>query len=74
MIEELDIRERRIDEAAGQANSDSQMTSFNVIMPLKQLWNYQLWKPNCKICFLRLVSDKKSGRVHNIDISYLPIW
>ena len=33
MTEELVIREIRIDEAAGY--SDSQMTSFEIIMPLK---------------------------------------
>ena len=35
MTEELVILEIRIDEAAGQGDSDSQMTSFEVIMPLK---------------------------------------
>ena len=35
MTEELVIREIRIDEAAGQGDSDSRMTSFEVIMPLK---------------------------------------
>ena len=35
MTEELDIREIRIDEAAGRGDSDSRMTSFEVIMPLK---------------------------------------
>ena len=33
--EELAIRVIRIDEAAGRGDSDSQMTSFEVIMPLK---------------------------------------
>ena len=33
--EELVIREIRIDEAAGRGDSDSRMTSFEVIMPLK---------------------------------------
>ena len=31
----LIIRENRIDEAAGRGDSDSRMTSFEVIMPLK---------------------------------------
>ena len=35
MTEELVIREIRIDEAAGRGNSDSLMTSFDVIMPLE---------------------------------------
>ena len=35
MTEELVIREIRIDEATGQGDSDSRMTSFEVIMPLK---------------------------------------
>ena len=35
MTEELVIREIRIDEAAGRDKSDSRMTSFKVIMPLK---------------------------------------
>ena len=35
MTEELIIREIRIDEAAGRGDSDSRMTSFEVIMPLK---------------------------------------
>ena len=35
MTEELVICEIRIDEAAGQGDSDSRMTSFEVIMPLK---------------------------------------
>ena len=35
MTEELFIREIRIDEATGRGDSDSQMTSFDVIMPLK---------------------------------------
>ena len=36
MTEELFISEIRIhDEAAGRGDSDSQMTSFEVIMPLK---------------------------------------
>ena len=35
MTEELVIREIRIDEAAGRGDSDSGMTSFEVIMPLK---------------------------------------
>ena len=34
MTEELVIREIRIDEAAGRGDSDSRMTSFEVIMPL----------------------------------------
>ena len=33
--EELVIREITIDEATGQGDSDSQMTSFEGIMPLK---------------------------------------
>ena len=35
MTEERVIREIRIDEAAGQGDSDSRMTCFEVIMPLK---------------------------------------
>ena len=35
MTEEIVIREIRIDEAAGRGDSDSRMTSFDVIMPLK---------------------------------------
>ena len=35
MTEELVISEIRIDEAAGWGDSDSRMTSFEVIMPLK---------------------------------------
>ena len=35
MTEELVICEIRIDKTAGQGDSDSQMTSFKVIMPLK---------------------------------------
>ena len=35
MTEELVIREIRIDEAAGRVDSDSPMTSFEVIMPLQ---------------------------------------
>ena len=35
MTEELVIREMRIDEAAGRDDSDSRMTSLEVIMPLK---------------------------------------
>ena len=35
MTEELVIREIRIDEAGGRDDSDSRMTSFEVIMPLK---------------------------------------
>ena len=35
MTEELVILEIRIYEAAGRGDSDSQMTSFEVIMPLK---------------------------------------
>ena len=35
MTEELVMREIRIDEAAGRSDSDSRMTSFEVIMPLK---------------------------------------
>ena len=35
MTEELVIREIRIDEVAGRGDSDSRMTSFEVIMPLK---------------------------------------
>ena len=35
MTEELVIHEIRIDEAAGRGDSDSRMTSFEVIMPLK---------------------------------------
>ena len=34
MTKELVIREIRIDEAAGRGDSDSRMTSFEVIMPL----------------------------------------
>ena len=34
MTEELVIREIRIDVAAGRSDSDSQKTSFEVIMPL----------------------------------------
>ena len=36
MTEELVICEVRIDKAAGRGNSDSRMTSFEVIMPLKR--------------------------------------
>ena len=35
MIEELVIREIRIDESAGRGDSDKRMTSFEVIMPIK---------------------------------------
>ena len=35
MTEELVIREIRIDEATVRGDSDSRMTSFEVIMPLK---------------------------------------
>ena len=35
MTEQLVIREIRIDEATGRDDSDSHMTSFEVIMPLK---------------------------------------
>ena len=35
MTEELLIREIRIDEAAGRGDSDSQMTSSSVILPLE---------------------------------------
>ena len=35
MTEERIIREIRIEEAAGHGDSDSQMTCFEVIMPLK---------------------------------------
>ena len=35
MTEELIIREMIIDEAAGRGDSDSRMTNFEVIMPLK---------------------------------------
>ena len=35
MTEELVIREIRMDEDAGRGDSDSWMTSFEVIMPLK---------------------------------------
>ena len=35
MTEERVIREIRIDEAAGRGDSDSRMTYFEVIMPLK---------------------------------------
>ena len=35
MTEELVICEIRIDEATGRGDSDSRMTSFEVIMPLK---------------------------------------
>ena len=39
MTEKIVICEIRIDEAAGQGDSDSRMTSFEVIMPLKLLSN-----------------------------------
>ena len=35
MTEEFVFREIRINEAAGQGDSDSRMTSFEVIMPLE---------------------------------------
>ena len=35
MTEELVIREIGIDQATGRGDSDSRMTSFDVIMPLK---------------------------------------
>ena len=35
MTEDLVIHEIRIDEAAGRGDSDSRMTSFEAIMPLK---------------------------------------
>ena len=35
MTEELVIRENRINDAAGRGDSNSRMTSFEVIMPLK---------------------------------------
>ena len=34
MTEELIVREIRSNESAGQGNSDSRMTSFEVVMPL----------------------------------------
>ena len=37
MTEELVICEIRIDEAAGRGDPDSQMSSFEVILPLKLL-------------------------------------
>ena len=46
MTEEI-IREIRIDEAAGRGDSDSRMTSFEVIMPLKlqstYILMYSIW-------------------------------
>ena len=39
MTEELVNRENRIDEAEGRGVSDSRMTSFEVIMPLKNPMN-----------------------------------
>ena len=44
MTEELVIREIRVDDAAGQGNSDSWMTSLEIIMPLLTPINYEsLW-------------------------------
>ena len=47
MTEELVIREIRIDEATGWGDSDSRMTSFEVIMPLKlqstKISIYSIW-------------------------------
>ena len=41
MTEERVICEIRIDEAAGQGNSDSRMTCLEVIMPLKLQLNHR---------------------------------
>ena len=47
MTEELVIREIRIEEAAGRGDSDSWMTNFEVIMPLKlqstKILIYGIW-------------------------------
>ena len=47
MTEERVIREIRIDEAAGRGDSDSRMTRFEVIMPLKlqstKILIYSIW-------------------------------
>ena len=47
MTEERVIREIRIDEAAGRGDSDSRMTCFEVIMPLKlqstKILIYNVW-------------------------------
>ena len=47
MTEERVIREIRIDEAAGRGDSDSRMTRFEVIMPLKlqstEILIYSIW-------------------------------
>ena len=59
MTKELFIREIRIDGAAGLVDSDSRMTSFEVIMPLK----LQLTK-----IFIYSTSDLKSVLHYTISM------
>ena len=63
MTEELVIREIRVDDAAGQGNSDSWMTSLEVIMPLLTPINYEsLWdEMRC------IVSDGNSWKWMRLD-------
>ena len=64
MTEELVIHEIRIDEAAGRGESDSRMTSFEVIMPLKlqstKILIYSILRhdTNCSIHVLLVVMIK----------------
>ena len=63
MTKELVIREIRIDEAAGRGDSDSRMTSFEVIMPLilqsTKILIYSIWdiKP-CRVDLVVSVSGR----------------
>ena len=59
MSEELVIHENRIEEAAGRGNSDSRLTSFKVIIPLKFPINYVSPIVRCIVLPLLLIRDNE---------------
>ena len=58
MTEELVIREIRIDEATGRGDSDSRMTSFEVIIPLKlqstKILIYSIWDIKIRVALYNI--------------------
>ena len=77
MTEELVIREIRNDEAAGRGDSDSYMTSFEVIMPLKlqssKILIYSIWDIKSVLHYTISMHYTKCPIVRNVALYWLVI-
>ena len=77
MTEERVIRELRIDETTGRGDSDSRMTSFEVIMPLKlqstKISIYSIWDIKSVLHYTISMHNTKCPIVSNVALYRLVI-